>query len=130
MSELHDAQRRVEELKDRLRLAGILVNAQKHELDKAHSARANWKFAFFAVTLLLGLMTSLGCTHIVGSVGAIHVSDPTTQVEVDKNFVGGGATIEFENTDIHFWLGASNSNRETMPGIAVVIAHKIRKKQP
>jgi len=58
MTEMHECQRRVAELKERLRVGGIMIASQARQLDQAHKARVVWKVAFFA-QLALYLALSL-----------------------------------------------------------------------
>lgn len=78
---------------------------------------------------------------MVPSVGFIHLSDPNAGIlspnpgdrEIESNFLGGGVTLEFANTDVHMWLGVKQHNAtwaggdKIGPGGAIVVSHKLRR---
>ncbi len=93
------------------------------------------------VTLLILVAALCGCSHMVPSVGFMHMSDPSAgsnspnpdRNEIQTNFLGGGVTLEFKDTDVHLWLGGKNHNvtfeGSKRIGLAatVIVSHKFRR---
>ena len=90
------------------------------------------------ITILILIAMLTGCAHLVPSAGLVHQSNPNAgrasphpdRFELSCDFLGGGATAEFDDTDIHVWFGVRRCNdgvhKDTVPAFTTVVAHKFK----